>query len=228
MARALVLGGWSDGPLTAVMQACRSSCDFYQLPMHTPPVGLMCWFNPYLAVIAAFVVLVSWMLSIIKGQELSTVEKTFSCLAVCVGAIFVLRVLISLFVRYSIRRCIAAASGYLRENRCDVVVGFSWGGGIACWLLSEKIWNGPTLILAPTIQAMAKFAWIPLPAFSALPSIVHVFHANGDPFCPEYQLTHLRSSGSSIHICDDSHVFQTRDSEREIVATFRQVLQDVQ
>eukprot|EP00960_Hanusia_phi_P033255 750370-Hanusia_phi.AAC.2 len=225
---ALVLGGWSDGPLTAVMHACRSSCDFDQLTMHTPPVGLLCWFNPFLAVIVAFVVLVSYCFSLIKSQKLNAAAETFSYLALCVGFLIMMRILIALFVRYSIKRCIAAASAHVKEKRYDVVVGFSWGGGIGCWLLSEKIWNGPTMLLAPTVQVMAKFAWIPLPVFSGSPTQVHIFHANGDPFCPEYQLTHLRSSGSSIHVCDDSHVFQSRESEREIVSTFRQILTEVQ
>ena len=37
-----------------------------------------------------------------------------------------------------------------------LVVGFSWGGGIAHRLLAARAWRGPTLLLAPTTIAMAR------------------------------------------------------------------------
>ena len=47
-------------------------------------------------------------------------------------------------VRGSIRRSIRSARREIERRRVDVVVGFSWGGGVACWLLAERHWCAPT------------------------------------------------------------------------------------
>ena len=47
-------------------------------------------------------------------------------------------------VRGSIRRSIQSARREIERRRVDVVVGFSWGGGVACWLLAERHWCAPT------------------------------------------------------------------------------------
>ena len=38
----------------------------------------------------------------------------------------------------------------------DVLVGFSWGGALACELLRRKAWSGPTLLLGPAHQLLLE------------------------------------------------------------------------
>jgi hypothetical protein len=42
----------------------------------------------------------------------------------------------------------------IAATRPDVVVGSSWGGAVACALLVEGGWSGPTVLLAPAMGAV--------------------------------------------------------------------------
>ena len=132
---------------------------------------------------------------------------------------------IVLLVRGSIHRCVAIAARVIARHHIDVVVGFSWGGGIACWLLAERNkWRGPTLLLAPTVAAMSGIARLAKPRFLASAEsasdepaapLVHVVHAMYDGFCPASQHEYFAATGAAMHLCDDIHIFShTRDAPK--------------
>ncbi|CAJ1387206.1 unnamed protein product, partial [Effrenium voratum] len=50
----------------------------------------------------------------------------------------------------------------------------------ALWLLSERRWSGPTLLLAPTVKAMSCVSCCSMPRLPPLRSAVHVFHAENE------------------------------------------------
>lgn len=62
--------------------------------------------------------------------------------------------------------CVESYSRVLSQERIDVVIGYSWGGGIACALLNSKVWAGPTLLLSPAGEEMWDHAMRWPPALS--------------------------------------------------------------
>ena len=160
--RVLVLGGWSPGPLAHLREQFAESCVFVEPALHMPPHGVRwcCTWEFLLLAVAAF--------SALKALALPGWWK----LALSLPALAILPILVRLLVRGSIRRSVAAATAAHVEH-VEVVVGFSWGGGVACWLLangaSEEEEDGGRslgaaqewLLLAPTLDAMASAAGLP-------------------------------------------------------------------
>jgi hypothetical protein len=142
--RVLILGGWSPGPLDYIQERFSATCTFVEPALHMPPHGVR-WCCTWEAALLAVVAWASW-------YSLSH----FAAWSVLFLA--ALPPLVVLLVRGSIRRSVAAANAAIAEHAIEVVVGFSWGGGIGCWLLRDGTWTGPTLLLAPTINAMASAA----------------------------------------------------------------------
>lgn len=52
----------------------------------------------------------------------------------------------------------------------DAVVGFSWGGAIACELLQRGIWHGPTVLLAPAHKKLGELMQPPTGAANCFSS----------------------------------------------------------
>ena len=74
------------------------------------------------------------------------------------GALVAARLCVAGVVRFAEWHGAANAKRLLARHRVALVVGFSWGGGIAHRLLASRSWRGPTLLLAPTTTAMARCA----------------------------------------------------------------------
>ena len=228
----LVLGGWSPGPLDALRWAVRDKAvEFHEPPMHMPPAGCRWCCTWEAALLGALVYL---CISLVAGDHSARqwpVGLQVGALLLSVGGIFVAVVLL---VRGSIRRSVQTAANVIAQQHIDVVVGFSWGGGVGCWLLANGHirWRGPTILLAPTVAAMASAACLPLPRFYAraeestgatsadAPAFVQVFHATDDGFCPDSQHAALAATGAATFTCRDIHIFAEPRSEQEIVAAF--------
>merc|ERR1712232_211041 len=127
--------------------------------------------------------------------------------------------------------------GYVAE-RCiskfdpDMLVGFSWGGGIVSWMIASRRWTGPALLLAPTLQKMRGIAciWPKLPSEDgssedAGVTLCHVIHANGDPFCPDSQVETFQRAGFKVHRYNDDHPLCGRETIEAITRSFQQLLE---
>ena len=164
----LILGGWSRGPLDFIEWTYRTRCEFIEPSLHMPPHGVR-WCGTWeCGLLVTVIALALWLLT----MEWDGTFLPLPAHAAAFGAALLLvPVIIVLLVRGSIRRSVAAAERVIRGRGVDVVVGFSWGGGIGCFLLNERRWRGPTLLLAPTLSAMASAARLaplsPRPFFRA-------------------------------------------------------------
>lgn len=231
--RVLILGGWSPGPLDTIRWVTRGDAiDFFEPPLHMPPAGCRWCCTWECLLICVCIYLTAGFSS--GHMSASDWPAPLRILAV-LGCILSIFLAVVLLVRGSIRRCVWTATRMIANQHIDVVVGFSWGGGVACWLLAEHRWHGPTLLLAPTLAAMTACARLPTPTFRArgadnerdanaddasAPPFVSIFHATDDGFCPDSQHAPLAASGAAMHTCDDVHVFCMPQSEQEIVAAF--------
>jgi hypothetical protein len=61
-------------------------------------------------------------------------------------------------VGYCLDTCIATYADVIRTHKIDVLIGYSWGGGIASALLNRNIWEGGTLLIAPAGEQMFRHA----------------------------------------------------------------------
>ncbi len=65
-----------------------------------------------------------------------------------------------------IRKCIKLQLKAMREFEPDVIVGLSFGGALATYLLLRQDWNGPTLLMCPAgsrLQGYARWGQVPYP-----------------------------------------------------------------
>ena len=161
-ANVLILGGWSAHPLDSLRLKFRSECVFYEPTLFMPPVDCAWLFMWETLVIAGAIALI---ISLILSTKiwLSMGMPSWLRLALAVAVALKLPRLAALVARGAIRRSADIAAAAIGKHSIDVVVGYSWGGGIACWLLTEGRWRGATLLLAPTRDAMASAARLPKP-----------------------------------------------------------------
>ena len=98
--KALVISGWSDGPLIFLKQRFQDQVEFHDITnqVPTPPVGLKCWCNPYLFLIFMFIVLFFYSINILLESQLQTFVKfIILCLGVAVCYIVGKRFLLAKF-----------------------------------------------------------------------------------------------------------------------------------
>lgn len=237
----LLLGGWSPGPFSAIKWHYRSVCDFHEPRMYIPPAGCNWCFTWEWTGLCASIGFSAWLLSTRTPWGVST------------GLLLLLASIplgIVMLVRGSIRRSVLAArvviaemaasssssSSSLSDEGFDLVVGFSWGGGVACWLLDEGGWSGRTLLLAPTVFAMASASRQALPQFE-VPRChrrgvgnggeagLYAFCASADPFCPSGQVPYLRQRGAEVRVVRDAHVLDGAHTWEQIKRSFEELLE---
>ncbi len=92
-------------------------------------------------------------------------------------------------VRRLLRRCVEMQRALLAESRVDVVVGSSFGGAVAVELLARRHWSGPTVLLCPAHEKVAKLAALRVPALGHASGTV-VVHGLNDKTVP---VAHARS-----------------------------------
>lgn len=224
--RVLVLGGWSPGPLEYLRDVFCGRCVFVEPALHMPPHGARWCCTWECVLLTAAIGLVCF------GP--SHFSWTWAGIAILCGSIAALPLLVVLLVRGSIRRSIAAANRAITHDGIEIVVGFSWGGGIGCWLLRDRTWAGPTLLLAPTLNAMASAAKrrVPVPFFRAAADAdvpgrtIHIFHATFDGFCPEAQQHTLAETGATMHLCRDGHTLDLDQTLSEVGEAFASLLNE--
>ena len=71
-----------------------------------------------------------------------------------------------------------AARAALMEHGPEVVVGSSYGGAIACRLVAEGLWSGPTVLIAPASRLLGGPSRLP-PGARAI-----IFHGENDDVVP--------------------------------------------
>lgn len=82
----------------------------------------------------------------------------------------------------------AVAAARKADCPYDAVVGFSWGGGVACELLHRGLWSGPTLLLAPAYKKLKEMMRQPCADTLGVPKSVAehvvVIHSKADTIVP--------------------------------------------
>eukprot|EP00747_Dinoflagellata_sp_TGD_P178571 gnl/TRDRNA2_/TRDRNA2_27702_c0_seq1.p1 gnl/TRDRNA2_/TRDRNA2_27702_c0~~gnl/TRDRNA2_/TRDRNA2_27702_c0_seq1.p1 ORF type:complete len:256 (+),score=32.93 gnl/TRDRNA2_/TRDRNA2_27702_c0_seq1:81-848(+) len=214
--RVLVLGGWSPGPLWD-LAARLPDMAIYQPSIPMPPAGLRWLLNPFLAILVLFLFVVHpHAAAAINRLDEGAAASVLSAGLVATSFVL-LRLLVGWLVSFAIWDSVRIARAAVRSFEPDLVMGFSWGGGVACWLLAEGGWCGPTLMLAPTVKAMCWVGRLSLPHLP-VPSAVHVFHAEHDAFCPQSQHEMLESMGCHVNLCrGDGHALCARGTLDAIV-----------
>ena len=148
----LILSGWSDGPLPALEHSLRQrGLRCVRVPVPMPPCGVYWCANPFLLLLAGVV----W-LAIYAWNECKLEPFVVFAILIIAGALVAARLCVAGVVRFAEWHGAANAKRLLARHRVALVVGFSWGGGIAHRLLASRSWRGPTLLLAPTTVAMAR------------------------------------------------------------------------
>ena len=157
----LVLGGWSMSCLDRLRREFRSQCVFYEPTLYMPPVdcaSLFMWesmlFASVIILLVSLVSAQSWPSQLLHGLLLLQ-------LPLGIALLLAMPRLVALVARGAIRQSVAIAAAAIEKHAIDLVMGYSWGGGIGCFLLIEGHWSGPTLLLAPTVNAMAGAARLP-------------------------------------------------------------------
>ncbi|CAE8700720.1 unnamed protein product [Polarella glacialis] len=227
--RVLVLGGWSPGPLEVLQSRFASDVDFEEPSIPMPPAGLRWCLNPFwvLLLLVVFGLLPAWLSAPpALAQEDGTWAWIINCVVLLVVTPFLLRFLVAGLVWFSIQDGVGTATRAIRQFEPDVVLAFSWGGGLACWLLAKQGWAGPTILLAPTVKAMARICCCSPPKLPRPTALgpVHVFQPEDDPFCPASQVEVLRAAGCEVHLLRDSHVLLKHGSVSEIATCLEQLL----
>ena len=131
----------------------------YKSPRHNPWVAVaLCW----LMLIVGVVLVSIFKLDLVHLIFASPFMVEMVMIAALASAVLV--ILYRLAVRYAVNCCIAQQVEALTLYRPDVVVGSSFGGAIAVFMLVRGLWSGPTLLLAPAQALVAKHAAWPNPA----------------------------------------------------------------
>jgi len=75
------------------------------------------------------------------------------------------------------------AKSALLEHKPHVVVGFSWGGALACDMINSAEWTGPTVLLAPAHRKLLELRGL-ASSRVRLPCNTVVVHSQADSIVP--------------------------------------------
>lgn len=224
--RVLVLGGWSPGPLDVLRSRFHSEIEFEEPDIPMPPAGCRWCVNPCWILLITLLVFTPWLL--IQAEDWAGTDggSWGIRIALVVGFFVLLRLLIAGVVWFSVRDSMRIACANMDSFGPDLLLGFSWGGGIASWLIAERKWTGPAILLAPTVRAVGRVACMRRARLSQAGdcSQVHVFHADGDPFCPDVQVQDFSDDGCEVHRCNDEHVLLQRGTVEQIAKCLQELL----
>jgi len=93
---------------------------------------------------------------VLAKSSLPISNKILGYLLAGIGIIINRRRIIAAGIRGSLLKSLNIARNALKEVQPDAVVAFSWGGCLACLLLREGSWNGPTLLMAPAYELLLQ------------------------------------------------------------------------
>ena len=213
----LILSGWSDGPLPALEHSLRQrGLRCVRVPLPMPPCGVYWCANPFLLLLAGVV----W-LAVYAWNECTLEPFVVFAILIIAGALVAARLCVAGVVRFAEWHGAANAKRLLARHRVALVVGFSWGGGIAHRLLASRSWRGPTLLLAPTTVAMARCA---LRSPQRLDDArVRVVLASDDGFVPRPATESLYEAVAVVH---DDHPLCGRAARDAIVGASAELLSE--
>eukprot|EP00747_Dinoflagellata_sp_TGD_P170990 gnl/TRDRNA2_/TRDRNA2_203925_c0_seq1.p1 gnl/TRDRNA2_/TRDRNA2_203925_c0~~gnl/TRDRNA2_/TRDRNA2_203925_c0_seq1.p1 ORF type:complete len:408 (-),score=73.62 gnl/TRDRNA2_/TRDRNA2_203925_c0_seq1:71-1261(-) len=225
--RVLLMKGWGYGPIDLLAGHFVEEVDFEEPQIPIPPCGYRWLLNPFVVPLVADLVVSAWLLS--KVHDLADSESSIWMLriAIVLAGLLFARLCLAGVVRFAIFDAVRINAKLIRQFKPDAVVAFSYGGGIAWWLLAQGHWAGPTLLVAPAARIMRQFSfsWSLKPSGSL--SDVHVFHADQDILIGEAQVQELRLAGCEIHYCHDDHKFSNFPEDptnEEMTHCFREML----
>jgi hypothetical protein len=144
------------------------------------------------------------------GGSMVSVPALLLCL-VCVYLV-VQSVVLTFIAHPAVHGCLQKQRAALLSFKPDVVVGSSWGGGIATYLLMEGAWCGPTVLLAPAgglISRRARFPSATKPHIPPSVSYVHVVHSTLDRIVPVQDTIDLVQR--SLQLADKGRDFHDGD-----------------
>jgi alpha/beta superfamily hydrolase len=118
-------------------------------------------------------------------------------------------------------RCVELQKRMLRDHVPHVVVGSSFGGAVALTLLQSGAWAGPTLLLAPAIDAFGVSPELPENAD------VTVVHGTGDTVVSIVSSRRLVQSAKSKRArlleVDDTHRLESLTSGEKLADLVREL-----
>lgn len=133
-------------------------------------------------------------------------------------------VAISRIMRRVFRRSVDVQLRALAAHPIDVVVGSSFGGAVALELLQRGAWAGPTVLLCPAQNLIARRGWRPAPpSLASLPASlaaqVVVVHGRGDQIVPVAHSQELVAGSSArLVLIDDDHRLSASSSPEQLAA----------
>lgn len=220
----LILGGWSPGPLVYLKRNLYGRCTFLEPKIPMPPVGFSWCLDVGMFLLLLVIALATWACIALADYIDSRAWLAVACLAVIIVSLFVSRLCVAVVVRGSIRKGVDIGAAAMRQRNVDVVIGFSWGGGVVAEMLHLGLVGGPgqpaVLLIAPTTALMSSFAMkkdapLMIHVPNDMSQRVHVFHGTDDEtFCPHSDRWEL--TGATFCLIHDNHVFCRRESVHEL------------
>jgi len=118
--------------------------------------------NPfvYLLLLFVFSLFVVWLPWLTTSDNLSIIGKAFMCSLLFLFSLYMAYLLKQRLVAHCLHRCIDTFRRCLLEEELDidVVIGYSWGGGILTFLIALGLWRGHSILIAPAGELMAEHA----------------------------------------------------------------------
>jgi len=216
--RVLYIEGFSPGPGLPNPLLQQAGCFKlitarmpYQLGDHAT--------NPYLLLM--FIIGASSIYAVSDEIYGKPSHAWYRVIAVLVGGILACFVLKRLAVGYCLDSCVSAFATKINTHDPDLVIGYSWGGGIACGLLNRGLWGGATILIAPAGEQMWLHSGRKPPSLKegTIPASAAVVTLQGDVdsivSLAETERLHAGASEAQCQL----YVAQTEDHFLEYTAT---------
>jgi len=175
--RAVYIEGFSPGPGLPhpLLDRANFEVETTRMPYE---VSDLAW-NPFVFMAGLSLVSTFWLVSVFANDEYSGWRVPVTLAVGCVLCIVFKR----LAVGYCLDRCVMAFARLIKAHRPDIIIGYSWGGGIAVALLNRGLWAGATLLLSPAGEQMWLHAGRSPPSLRsgvAVPETAKVLTVQGD------------------------------------------------
>eukprot|EP00977_Amphora_coffeiformis_P017263 scaffold5535_cov180-Amphora_coffeaeformis.AAC.2 len=241
---ALILGGWSPGPLYYLAPFLQHELGYalLQPAIEMPPVtwGWCCRASSLLLLVVYGGIV--WLVRIWCRGTSSWWSYAAAVVVAFLGSLVWLRLLVAQAVHASMQYNLQVCRQLINEYNVSLVVGFSWGGALAAEILAADAASpgmGPPsifrvlprpafLLLAPTTAVVANLnLWQPhdaawrITANAAAGTVVSVVHATADAvFCPHPERwsrdDETNHSNIELALLRDNHVLLRSASERRV------------
>jgi len=216
--KVLFMHGLESGPRGAKSRQISDkfeTCIAPPMTPHTRRLTKISINNPIfmkeLALISGSLISIIGVASIFWSQS-QKIIGVLSCLAICFATYKLGRKIFNDTVRDVIETCILLQANAIKEFQPDVVVGSSYGGGIATFCVMRGIWNGPTILLAPAGIWISRLCQLVQDSEIRIPQDhwVHIVHGSKDTTIPlEHSQLLMKNSANNMNlklsVVDDDH-----------------------